>query len=594
MISAQASTESQSRFGIRTILLGLVGLAVLTAVASSVTSLYFLASQEQDGPIINVAGRQRMLSQKMTKESLAVASQINEQQSRQDLSKTRQLFDSSLNALIHGNASMGIPQSDDPKIKAQLKIVDGLWKDFSLHIQTIERTGVENPAFKSALTHVLNNNVTLLKQMNAAVKLYEQAAKEKVCTLRLILYCGICGVLAVFIVCWLVINRLIIKPVQQLISMIKGLEAGHLDQRLRMNRGDEIGVMAATMDSFADNLEDEILTAFKKLADGDFTFEAKGLIREPLAASNLSLNESMGRVQMAAEQISGGADQISDTSQTLSQAATEQASSLEEITSSMAEMGSRTKHNADNSVQVNQLTGQARQVAEKGNRQMHDMVNAMNDINSSAQDISKIIKVIDEIAFQTNLLALNAAVEAARAGQHGKGFAVVAEEVRNLAARSAKAASETASLIEGSVAKAGNGSRIAEDTAGALDEIVTSISKVSDLVSEISASSDEQAQGISQISVGLSQIDEVTQSNTSNAVECAATSEELAAQANDLREMLARFTLTRGVSTLPPSSAPSPVFSAAPTPSAQVSDDAWGGGVSTPRISLDDDDFGKF
>ncbi|MBW2186801.1 MAG: HAMP domain-containing protein [Deltaproteobacteria bacterium] len=493
---------------------------------------------------------------------------------------------------------MGVPKTEEPKIVAQLATVNALWRDFNSNIQTIERAQVEDPAFQNALTQVLNNNGTLLKQMNAAVQLYETSAKEKVGTLKLILYAGICGVLIVFVVCWFVINRLIIKPVQQLISMIKGLEAGHLDQRLRMNRGDEIGVMAATMDAFADNLQDEILTAFKKMSDGDFTFEAKGLIREPLAASNASLNDSMGQVQMAAEQISGGADQISDTSQQLSQAATEQASSLEEITSSMAEMGSRTKQNADNAVQVNQLTGQARQMAEKGNRQMHDMVEAMSDINHSAQDISKIIKVIDEIAFQTNLLALNAAVEAARAGQHGKGFAVVAEEVRNLAARSAKAASETATLIEGSVAKAGNGSRIAEDTAGALDEIVTSISKVSDLVGEISASSDEQAQGISQISIGLSQIDEVTQLNTSNAIECAATSEELAAQANDLREMLARFTLSRGGGSSVMNSQPAYSHRAAPVPAyippVAVSDDAWGGGQSTPSISLDDDEFGKF
>ena len=598
MVTDQAGTEGQSRFGIRVILLGLVGLAVLTAVASSVISLYFLAAQEQDAPVINIAGRQRMLSQKMTKESLTVASQAKEQQARQELSKTRQLFDTSLNALINGNVSMGVPKTEEPKIVAQLATVSALWRDFNANIQTIERAQVDDPAFQNALIQVLDNNGTLLKQMNAAVQLYETSAKEKVGTLKLILYAGICGVLIVFVVCWITITRLIIKPVQQLISMIKGLEAGHLDQRLQMNRGDEIGVMAATMDAFADNLQDEILTAFKKMSDGDFTFEAKGLIREPLAVSNASLNESMGQVQMAAEQISGGADQISDTSQQLSQAATEQASSLEEITSSMTEMGSRTKQNADNAVQVNQLTGQARQMAEKGNRQMHEMVEAMSDINHSAQDISKIIKVIDEIAFQTNLLALNAAVEAAHAGQHGKGFSVVAEEVGNLAARSAKAANETASLIEVSVAKAGNGSRIAEDTAGVLGEIVTSVSKVSDLVNEISASSDEQAQGISQISIGLSQIDEVTQQNTSNAVECAATSEELAAQANDLREMLARFTLSRGGAPALMSSSPMTSTSAVPTPAyipaVAVSDGAWGGGQSIPSISLDDDEFCKF
>jgi methyl-accepting chemotaxis protein len=337
--------------------------------------------------------------------------------------------------------------------------------------------------------------------------------------------------------------RGISRPLNQTVEMINCLEQGILDKRLNMDRQDEIGQMGKAMNAFADNLQGEILTAFDKLADGDLTFEAKGFIREPLAKTNAKLNEIMSQIQTAGEQISSGSAQVSDSSQSLSQGATEQASSLEEITSSMTEMSSQTKQNAENATQANQLSAQARDAAGKGNAQMKEMMTAMDEINASGQNISKIIKVIDEIAFQTNLLALNAAVEAARAGQHGKGFAVVAEEVRNLAARSAQAARETADLIEGSVEKAENGVGIAQRTAEALSEIVDGITKTTDLVGEIAAASNEQSQGIGQINQGLSQIESVTQQNTANAEESAAASEELASQAQHLSRMLQNFRL---------------------------------------------------
>jgi methyl-accepting chemotaxis protein len=401
----------------------------------------------------------------------------------------------------------------------------------------------------------------------------------------------------------------LIRPLGKSVAMIEAMGEGKLDQRLRFENNDEMGRMGRAMDAFADSLQHEILTAFNKLAQGDFTFAAQGLIKQPLAQANDALNDSMGQVQLAGDQISSGADQISDTSQTLSQAATEQASSLEEITSSMAEMASRTKQNADNAVQANQLAAEACTAASKGNSQMQEMVNAMGEINESAQNISRIIKVIDEIAFQTNLLALNAAVEAARAGQHGKGFAVVAEEVRNLAARSAKAASETAELIEGAVQKAGNGTQIAESTADALNGIVVGITKVSDLVGEIASASDEQTQGISQVSIGLSQIDEVTQQNTANAIQCAATSEQLAAQATQLQEMLAGFTLyssrqRMSMPKAPVKRAAQPALSAPaaakpmarPVAKAQPQSSGWGGASNEPKdvIALDDDEFGRY
>jgi len=343
------------------------------------------------------------------------------------------------------------------------------------------------------------------------------------------------------------VARSIARPIQRAVKMLEGLGEGNLDRRMLLDQRDEVGRLARAMDAFADALRDEILTAFNRLSEGDFTFQARGLIREPLAKANRSLNDLMAQIKTASDQIYSGGEQVADSSQTLSQGATEQAASLEQIGASMNQTAAQTDRNAENSAQAKLMAAEAQQAAREGNEQMQAMVKAMADINASGQSISKIIKTIDEIAFQTNLLALNAAVEAARAGQHGKGFAVVAEEVRNLAARSAKAARETAELIEGSVGRAQNGSRIASRTEEALAEIVSRIDKVNELVEEISIASREQAEGISQVNQGLCQVDQVTQQNTANAEESAAAAEELSGQARHLNEMLSRFKLDLGL-----------------------------------------------
>jgi len=349
---------------------------------------------------------------------------------------------------------------------------------------------------------------------------------------------------------FILVRRLIVKPMGKTMQMIQEMEKGHLNTRLRMNQEDEIGRMARTMDAFSESLQHEVVGSLQKMADGDLTFEVTPKdeydeVRNALKKTGEDLNAILEQIDVAADQMASGAGQVTDASQSLSQGATEQATSLEEISSSMMQMASQTRTNAENANEANQLTAEAKKGAEKGNQRMQDMVTAMDEINEASRNISRIIKVIDEIAFQTNLLALNAAVEAARAGRHGKGFAVVAEEVRNLAGRSAKAARETAELIEGSVEKAVNGSEIANQTAAALEDIATEIIQASSLINEIAIASNEQAEGIAQVNKGLNQIDQVTQQNTAHAEESAAAAQELSAQAAQLQEMLDRFTLRK-------------------------------------------------
>lgn len=237
-----------------------------------------------------------------------------------------------------------------------------------------------------------------------------------------------------------------------------------------------------------------------------------------------------------AEQTVSAASQVSASSQTLAEGASEQAASLEETSSSLEEMSSMTKRNAENAGQVKTLGSHARAAGDTAVSDMQAMGLAMNAIKASSDDIAKIIKTIDEIAFQTNILALNAAVEAARAGEAGAGFAVVADEVRSLAQRCAQAAKETATKIEDSVQKSAHGVQISAKVAQSLQEIVGKARQVDELAGEVATASKEQTQGIAQINTALTQMDKVTQSNAASAEESASAAEELNAQAESMKD----------------------------------------------------------
>ena len=356
----------------------------------------------------------------------------------------------------------------------------------------------------------------------------------------------------------LVLTRGITKPTNFVATCMQRFAQGNIqsdhETELEMehskSRGDEFGTMAGALDGLRLYLQENASVA-EQIAGGDLTVKVQKASDEDVFGNAFeqmaqSLNQAFSEVRSAVTEVSGGSQQVSSSSQSLSQGATEQAGSLEEISSSMTEIGGQVNANAKNADEANNLSRKANDAAGSGQGMMRQMSDSMERITQNGEQVTKVVKTIDDIAFQTNLLALNAAVEAARAGQHGKGFAVVAEEVRNLAARSAKAAQETAELIEGSNKEIGEGATIATKTAEALDEIVEHASQVTELIGGIASACNEQSEGISQINQGLGQVDQVTQQVAANSEETASASEEMSQQAERLQALVSAFKVDAG------------------------------------------------
>ena len=343
----------------------------------------------------------------------------------------------------------------------------------------------------------------------------------------------------------------VIEPIQEASQVLEKMANGNLQITMEGNYQGDHAIIKSSLNQTIYNMRgyiSEISTVLHEISDGNLKLSISGdyqgdfwKIKESMNTIIESMTFFMEDVQNAAEQITYGSKQVSEGSQALSQGSLAQANSIQLLNDSVADISQQTRRNAVHADQVRKLATMTLEDVENGNTQMEKMVASMQDINESSFQISKIIKVIDDIAFQTNILALNAAVEAARAGVHGKGFSVVAEEVRNLAARSGAAASETAEMIENSIHKIQEGTRVASATAGAINGIIEKINEVSELIEGIADASEEQSADVEKIYIGIDEVSQIIQHNSATAEEGAAASEELTGQADLLKELLSRF-----------------------------------------------------
>lgn len=342
------------------------------------------------------------------------------------------------------------------------------------------------------------------------------------------------------------IKTTIRNPIVELAGVAKKVSAGDVDVSITPSKIDnEVGALVDGFQMMTDNLKKQA-EVLKQISDGNLTVSYQPASENDIVGNAIlrlieDNNTAFSKIRNAAGQIGNGSEQIASASQTLAQGSSEQASAIQQISASVTDIANKTKDNAKKASEVNDIVIRAKSDADEGNRCMREMIVAMKEINESSENIQKIIKVIDDIAFNTNILALNATVEAARAGEQGKGFAVVAEEVRNLAGRSAEASRQTAELIEDSIVKVKHGSALASDTEKALEVISNMIEKITDLSANISSASNEQAAATSQIDDALTQVSQVVQTNSATSEECASASEELSGQARGLENTLGRF-----------------------------------------------------
>ncbi len=363
------------------------------------------------------------------------------------------------------------------------------------------------------------------------------------------------SILSLIIILIVTISTLkkMLNPINNVVQAAKDLSHGNLDIAIQSENQDEIGILSNTFNDTAKSLKtmiSEISQVLNAIANNDLNVSTSAeyegdfiQIEESMNNIIAKLNNVIGEINQSADQVSSGSEQISSGAQALSQGATEQASSIEELSATITEIAEHVKENASNSADASVKAANVGNEIEESNRHMQSLITAMTEISDSSNQIGKIIKTIEDIAFQTNILALNAAVEAARAGSAGKGFAVVADEVRNLASKSAEAAKSTTSLIESSIKAVDNGTKIADTAAKSLNTVVSGVKDVSDIVDKISQASNEQANSINQVTLGVEQISNVIQTNSATAEESAAASEELSGQSQMLKTMVNQFKL---------------------------------------------------
>jgi len=409
--------------------------------------------------------------------------------------------------------------------------------------------------YQASFDKVRTAIIALNDDVNNAVTLrYNNAQATKRLTIINTILIFLVSVAAIGILT-VILTRQITRPVKMLEDAADHVAAGRLDTEVRYTSNDELGTLADSIRRLIAGLKHiigDVDYMLEKMADGNFAVRTQaesvyvGSFENILVSMEKmkeKLNTTLNQINISSDQVSSGSDQISSGAQALSQGATEQASSVEELAATISEISNQIQETARQALAAQAENQKSNDELQACNQQMKELVSAMDTITAKSNEVSKIIKTIEDIAFQTNILALNAAIEAARAGSAGKGFTVVADEVRNLAEKSAEAAKDTTVLIEETVNAVERGSTLSFATEASLAKVVGNSQKILDAVINISNASSGQADAITQVSLGIDQISSVIQTNSATAEQSAAASEELSGQASMLKNLVQQFQL---------------------------------------------------
>ena len=410
------------------------------------------------------------------------------------------------------------------------------------------------PAIESARAILID--VAEGANTRAVARVESAAALTRTATIVVVAIIVVSTALGIFLA--LYISNTITKPVTEMQQASQEVAAGNLDASITYESQDALGQLADNLRGLTQTFRsiiNDVDYQLSSMGNGNFAVQSQApnvyvgqysRLQNSITQLSAAMSDTLSQIDVSADQVNSGGEQVSSSAQALAQGATEQASSVEELAATIGEISNQveaTAGHARNARDENQQSADQIQVC---SRHMADLMDAMRDIEEKSQEISKVIKTIEDIAFQTNILALNAAVEAARAGSAGKGFAVVADEVRNLATKSQEASASTATLIEDTVKAVKEGTRLSAETDEALREVVIRAEKVTGAVNLISEATASQTRDVQQVSTGIDQISSVVQTNSATAEESAAASEELSGQANLLKELIGRFTLRQG------------------------------------------------
>ncbi len=436
------------------------------------------------------------------------------------------------------------------------------WETIGYQIMEEIKAGKGEQAVEDILnecTPALNRLVEVAKKLDALTD--EQRSKAVQNTI----FCAVAGIAVIIIfllLAWALAKKVskvvletILEPLHAIEDVAKELTEGNLHSQLEYRSEDEIGRLAHNMRKsirILGTYVDDIDRSMKQFSEGNFDVQPEvewrgdfvGILHSFMEFQN-SMSDTVRGIQRVSDEVSNGAEQVASSSNELADGATNQAAVVEELTATVTGVSEQVANNSQAAKEISGKVEQLGQALIESNGKMQEMVGSMNEINDASQEIDKIIATINEIASQTNLLALNASIEAARAGEAGKGFAVVANQVNVLADQSAEAAKESAALIERSVNAVEKGMIVAKETAAQLEEVAENSKTITSEVTNIADTLETQTAEIRQINEGIEQINDVVQTNSATSEECAAASEEMSSEADNLRAMIRRFKVAK-------------------------------------------------